>query len=93
MKVIRLLYFDFPAKFGGKKVCLMHGALLAFRRNSSLSIDLDLFITRYAENSACQEDRVAAIFDFVTIGLVAVLCLTSRTFRQHPHHNKRYFGP
>ena len=26
-KVIRLLHFDFPAKLGGQKVCLMHGAL------------------------------------------------------------------
>ena len=29
---------------------------------------------------------MAAIFDFVTIGLVVVICLTSRTFRQNPHH-------
>ena len=26
MKVIRLLHFDFPAKLGGRKVCLMHWA-------------------------------------------------------------------
>ena len=24
MKVIRLLHFEFPAKLGGQKVCLMH---------------------------------------------------------------------
>ena len=44
-----------------------------------LCIDLDiyfrLFITKNAENSACQEDQVAAIIDFVTIDLVVVLCL------------------
>ena len=27
MKAIRLLHFDFPAKLGGQKVCLMHEAL------------------------------------------------------------------
>ena len=40
-----------------------------FRRKSSLCIDLGfyfrLFITKNAENSACQKDQVAAIFDFV----------------------------
>ena len=46
-----------------------------------------------AENVACQEDNVTAIFDFVTIGLVAMLYVTSRTFRRNPHHNKGHFGP
>ena len=27
MKVIRLLHFDFPAKLGGQKFCLTHGAI------------------------------------------------------------------
>ena len=58
-----------------------------------LDIYFRLFITKNAENSACQEDQVSAIFDFVTIGLVVVLCLTSRTFCPNPHHTKGYFGP
>ena len=56
--------------------------------NPGLCIDLDiyfrLFITKNAENSACQEDQVTAIFDFVTTGLVVLFCLTSRTFRSAP---------
>ena len=40
-----------------------------------LDIYFRLFITKNAENSACQEDHVAAIIDFVTVGLVVVLCL------------------
>ena len=49
-------------------------------RNSSLCFHLDIyfwlfFITNNAENSACQEDHVAAIIDFVTIGLVVLLCV------------------
>ena len=67
-----------------------------FRRKSSLCIDLDiyfrLFITKNAENSACQNDQVAAIFDFVTIGPVVLLCVTSKTFRRNPLHNKGHFG-
>ena len=44
-----------------------------------LDIYFRLFITNNAENSACQDDQVAAIFDFVTIGLVVVLCVTPRS--------------
>ena len=33
------------------------------------------FYNKNAEKSAFQEDHVAAIIDFVTIGLVVVLCL------------------
>ena len=40
-----------------------------------MDIYFRLFITKNAENSACQEDHVAAIIDFVTIGLVVVLYL------------------
>ena len=32
MKVIRLLHFEFPTKWGGQKVCLMHGALFFISR-------------------------------------------------------------
>ena len=55
-------------------------------------VQVFLVITKNAENSACQEDQVAAMFDFVTIGLVVMLCVTSRTFRRNPHHNKGHFG-
>ena len=37
-----------------------------------LDIYFRLFITKNAENSACQDDHVDAIFNFVTIGLVVV---------------------
>ena len=51
-----------------------------FVQPKSLCIDLDiyfpLFITKNAEISACQEDQVAAIFDFVTVDLVVMLCVT-----------------
>ena len=61
-----------------------------------LEFDLDiyfrLFITKNAENSACQEGHVAAIIDFVTIGLAAGLCLTSRTFCPNPNYTIGYFG-
>ena len=96
------LYFSllkskgFYGRLYARKFLIM-AFLACVRRKSSLSIDLDiyfrLFIMKNAENSACQEDEVAAIFDFVTVGLVVVLCLTSRTFRQIPHHHEGYFGP
>ena len=40
-------------------------------------INLDTyFYNKNAKNFACQEDQVAARFDFVIIGLYVVLCLT-----------------
>ena len=39
-----------------------------------------------------KEDQEATIFDIVSIGLVVVLCFTSRSFFPNPHHNKGYFG-
>ena len=50
---------------------------------------LPTFITKNAKNSAFQDNYIAAIFCFVTIGLVVVLCVISRMFRRNPHHNKK----
>ena len=51
------------------------------------------FYNKNAETSVCLGDQVAAIFDFVTIGLVVVLCWRIRTFCPNPHQTKGYFGP
>ena len=63
---------------------------------SSLCIDLDIYFRLYiTKNAACQMGQIAAIFDFITtcIGLVVALCVTFRTFRRNPYHNKGRFTP
>ena len=63
---------------------------------SSLCIDLDIYFLLYiTKNAACQMGQIAAIFDFITtcIGLVVALCVTCRTFRRNPYHNKGRFTP
>ena len=42
------------------------------------------FFLKNAKNSACQEDQVASIFDFLTIGLVVLLCLTDGSTKPAP---------
>ena len=86
-----VLHYHEPTKWPGgseNRTCPSDLRFLGFHftfflawvwRNSSLCIEWDidfrLFITKNVESSACQEDHVAAIIDFVTIGLVVVLCL------------------
>ena len=58
-----------------------------------MDIYFRLFITKNAENSACQKDHVTAIVDFVTIGLAVVLCwdMVNITLVRSPLVNSHIF--
>ena len=52
----------------------------------------DLFLRKLPRILHVRGIRQPPYLDFVTFGLIVVLCSTSRTFRLNPHHNKGYFG-